>query len=128
MTRSGSLPAATTPAPQPPPAPPSPSTGPVGREQFEQLTRAIDELSRRVITKTRWAELMDEDDAAAYLGMGTRTLRRLRSEGVIKPVTSRGSVRYPRTRLDEYIASLKDGGGKFRGVQSQDVRKGKGGK
>ena len=103
------------------------SAAPIGREQFEQLTGAIEQLAQRVVTRSRWPELMDEADAAAYLGMGTRTLRKLRSERKIVPVTSRGSVRYPRTRLDAYIASLKDGGGKFRGVQSQDVRKGKGG-
>lgn len=50
-------------------------------------------------------QLLTEDDAAAYLGIGARTLRGIRSKGMIRYIrTSPRTIRYTPEDLDEYLA------------------------
>lgn len=48
--------------------------------------------------------LMNERDAAEYLGISTRSMLRLRKEGKIAFVrVGKGLIRYTRNQLDDYI-------------------------
>jgi excisionase family DNA binding protein len=55
-----------------------------------------------------WPVLLTDDQAAAYLGISTKTLARLRAQKELAPRQLRGCVRYHRSDLDEYAESLPE--------------------
>ncbi len=55
-----------------------------------------------------WPVLLDESQAAAYLGISAKTLARLRAQKEIAPRQLRGCVRYHRSDLDEFADSLPE--------------------
>ena len=51
--------------------------------------------------------LLRENQAARYLAIGARTLRKLRQEGALHYVRIRGGIRYAVEDLDRYIESAR---------------------
>lgn len=61
----------------------------------------------------RWPALMPTEMAAEYLGISTRSLKRLQGAGRILPVTIRDGafLRFRRTDLDAFVDELPYGSG-----------------
>jgi excisionase family DNA binding protein len=71
----------------------------------------------------RWPALMSRREAAEYLGTSVETISMEKANGKIKSVMLRGTPKYSREALDEYIRSLPEGSGKCAAAEARERKR-----